>query len=174
MGDNLKVKFWGDMPSNPDNLPGNTIAEVRHIADGESVQSPWLRMTRDEFMSWTVNTAAKRSALGDYIKQRAYELETAGMTVGGTHIATGRDDQAMLSGAVNYLSLEPEATIDWQNADGTFATLTKAQVDAIASAVGQHVQAHFTRRKELFAALAAVADKDLDAFRATITTFWET
>jgi hypothetical protein len=95
------------------------------------------------------------------------------MDFNGTMIATGRDDQAMLSGAVNYLTLNPEATIDWQGADGTFATLNKAAVEAIASAVGAHVQAHFTRRKELFEELAEVEDLNLDAFRDTITDFWE-
>lgn len=173
MGENLKVKFWGDMPSNPDELPANSIAEVRHVADGENVQSPWLRMARDEYMSWTVDATAKRAALAAYIKQRAYELETAGVVLNGSTLATGRDDQAMLSGAVNYLTLNPEAVIDWQAADGTFVQLGKAQVEAIASAVGAHVQAHFTRRKELAELLAATHDRDLDAFRATITQFWE-
>ena len=112
MGENLKVKFWGDMPSNTDELPANSIAEVRHVADGENVQSPWLRMARDEYMSWTVDATAKRAALAAYIKQRAYELETAGVVLNGSALATGRDDQAMLSGAVNYLTLNPNAVID--------------------------------------------------------------
>ena len=173
MGQNLKVKFWADMPSNPDNLPGNVIAEVQHVALGETVMSPWLKLTREEFMGWGVNVAAKRKELEAYIRQRAYELETEGMDFNGGRIATGRDDQAMLSGAVNYLNLNPNATIDWQAADGSFVTLNKAAVEAIASAVGAHVQAHFTRRKELFAELAEVEDAHLDAFRATITDFWE-
>lgn len=172
MGENLKVKFWADMPNNPDQIPGNVIAEVRHVADGESVLTPWMKLTREEYLGWGVNVAAKRKALQAYIRQRAYELEIEGVELNGSTIATGRDDQAMLSGAVNYLNLNPEATIDWQGADGTFVTLNKAAVEAIASAVGAHVQAHFTRRKELFEELAQVEDAHLDAFRATITDFW--
>ena len=172
-GDILKVKFWADMPFNPDGIPGNAIAEVRHVEEGENVTTPWLKLTREEFLGWGVNVVAKRKALEAYIRQRAYELEIAGMDFNGTMIATGRDDQAMLSGAVNYLTLNPGATIDWQGADGSFATLNKAAVEAIASAVGAHVQAHFTRRKELFEELAEVEDLNLDTFRDTITDFWE-
>ena len=172
MGENLKVKFWADMPSNPDALPGNTIAEVWHLLPNEMVSEPWVKMTKEEFAGWAENIAAKRAELEAYIRQRAYELEIEGVEFNGSIIATGRDDQAMLSGAVNYLTLNPEAIINWQGVDGTFVSLNKAAVEAIASAVGAHVQAHFTRRKELSEELAEVPDTSLEAFRDTITDFW--
>lgn len=173
MGNYLKVKLWADMPSNPDNIPGGRVAEVVPIQDGEPVVPPWRKLTREEFQSLNGRKSAERKELGAYIRARAYELETGGMTVGGVRIPTGRDDQAMLSGAVNYLALNPTVRIDWQGEDGTFTTLGKAQVEAIASAVGTHVQAHFTRRKQLLQALAQTADSELGNFRATITQFWE-
>lgn len=173
MGLFLKVKFWRDMPNRPDEISGNAIAEVEYVRADETVLSPWLRLSYDEYMRWGKTAEEKRNELKALIRQRAYELEIEGMDFNGSRIATGRDDQAMLSGAVNYLTLNPEATIDWQGADGEFVTLNKAAVEAIASAVGAHVQAHFTRRKELFEELAGVADSDLDAFKATITDFWE-
>ncbi len=173
MGESVKVRFWADRDENPDNIPGHKIADVQHVRDGEVVNPPWIKMTKDAFQNWTTNVATKRVEIGAYIKQRAYELETEGLDINGTMVATGRDDQAMLSGAVNYLNLNPEAVINWQSADGSFVTLNKAAVDAIASAVGAHVQAHFTRRKELFEELAETSDRDLDAFRETVTDFWE-
>ncbi len=173
MGENLRVRFWADRADNPDNIPGHKIADVQYLRDGEGVVAPWVKMTKEQYANWEVEVSGKRVEIGAYIKQRAYELETEGMDFNGTRIATGRDDQAMLSGAVNYLTLNPEATIDWQGADGTFTTFDKAAVEAIASAVGAHVQAHFTRRKELFEELEATSDRDLDAFRETVTDFWE-
>ena len=173
MGNTLKVKFWADAANKPEGVPDNDVAEIVHIGASEHVDSPWMRITEEDFLGWTQGRSALRDELRAYIRQRAYELEIEGMELNGAQLSTGRDDQAMLSGAVNFMSLNPDATIDWQGADGAFVTLNKAQVEGIASAVGTHVQAHFTRRKELSEALDVTHDRDLEQFRNAITDFWE-
>jgi len=173
MGDTLKVMFWADAPNKPEGVSDNAIAEIVHIGESELVGSPWMRISEEQFLGWTQGREVLRVELQAYIRQRAYELEIEGMELNGVQLSTGRDDQAMLSGAVNFLTLNPNATIDWQASDGSFVTLNKAQVEGIASAVGTHVQAHFTRRKELNEELDATHDRDLDQFRNTITDFWE-
>jgi hypothetical protein len=43
----------------------------------------------------------------------------------------------------------------------------------VALLVGQHVQRHFTRRKELMQILQELPDDQLNDFRDTIEQFWE-
>lgn len=160
------------MPDKPEGVSGNAVAEVVHVSASERVDPPWMKIAEENLPRWMQGRVALREELQAYIRQRAYELEVDGMELNGTKLSTGRDDQAMLSGAVNFLTLNPQATIDWQASDGSFVSLNKAQVEGIASAVGTHVQAHFTRRKELSEELADVPNANLEAFRDTITDFW--
>lgn len=167
-------------------LPGNHPIECMECGQNETVASPWLKVSRDELDSIVASNAnaveqwnqAARSArlrgeLKDRIRSRAYELEVAGMTLNDTAVDTSRESQAMLSGAVNFLALNPEAIIDWQRADGTFAQLGKAEIEALALAVGTHVQAHFSRRRALSGQLDQTEDGGLEAFRLVVEKFWE-
>lgn len=77
-----------------------------------------------------------------------YAEETAGITLGGSLIATGRGDQARINGAWAFTQANPEATIRFKSASG-WQNLTAAQIDAIATGVGSHVQACFAREGEL-------------------------
>lgn len=148
--------------------------EIVHIAPDAGVEAPWVKMTLAEFRAQTGGGAAKKRAeLAKLIRERAGELEQAGITVNGGKVDTTRESQAMLSGAVNYVTLNPEAVIDWQGPDGTFTQLGKDQILGLALLVGQHVQAHFTRRKELMEQLAQTPDSELNDFRDTIEQFWE-
>ena len=100
------------------------------------------------------------------VNERRKAAETAGIVVGEQDVPTGREDQAMLAGARQYVQMHPEAVIDWKNPDGSFTPLDAAAVEALASAVGAHVQACFTREKELLAELAALPGDEaaLEAF----------
>ena len=148
--------------------------EIVHIKPDEGVESPWVRMTLAEFRAQSGGASAKKRAdLAKLIRDRAGELEQAGITVNGAKVDTTRDSQSMLSGAVSYVTLNPDAVIDWQGPDGTFTQLNKEQILGLALLVGQHVQRHFTRRKELMEQLAVTPDSDLNNFRDTIEQFWE-
>ena len=169
----LKILYWRDVADNPDNVPGDVVAQIVHVRPDEVVSEPWVRMTVAQYKQLGAANSRKRLELAKLIRERAGELEQAGIEVNGVKIDTTRDSQAMLSGAVSYMRLLPDAEIDWQSPDGTFTKLGKAQVEGVALLVGQHVQRHFTRRKELMQMLAALPDDQLNDFRDTIEQFWE-
>lgn len=98
-----------------------------------------------------------------------YNLEVGGITVGAVKVATDRQTQAMLSGALMVVTRNPAATIDWKGDNG-FVTLDAATVGALADAVGNHVQACFTAERAKVEALDALQDFDaVMAFDATVT-----
>ncbi|MEB0178780.1 DUF4376 domain-containing protein [Pseudomonas sp. CCC3.2] len=82
--------------------------------------------------------------------------ETAGITVNGMAVYTGRTTQNKLTGAAVRAGREANYTVNWKLSDNTFVNLTSTQLIAIANAVGDHVQACYDREAAL---LAAVADK---------------
>lgn len=98
-----------------------------------------------------------------------YNLEVGGITVGAVKVATDRQTQAMLSGALMVVTRNPAATINWKGDNG-FVTLDAATVGALADAVGNHVQACFTAERAKVEALYALQDFDaVMAFDATVT-----
>lgn len=97
-----------------------------------------------------------------YAAEKRWRVETGGITVGGASIATDRASQAMITGAHAYALANPEATIAFKSAAG-FVTLTSAQVIAIATAVGVHVQACFLVEAAVGAAITAGTITDFAA-----------
>lgn len=88
------------------------------------------------------------------IAARRYTAETAGTTVEGMPIDTGRDSQGLITGAALAAMLDPAYSVRWKTVAG-FIDLTSQQIIGVASAVRAFVQASFDREAEL---LAAVAD----------------
>jgi len=93
------------------------------------------------------------------LAQRRYTAEITGITVNGSEIKTDRESQAMITGAYNAIQINPNKTIDWKGTNG-WATLNATAITAIASAVADHVQACFTREKELTELINAVSTFD--------------
>lgn len=88
----------------------------------------------------------------ELIANRRYEHETAGITLQGVAIDTGRDSQGLITGAVVQAMLDPGYTLNWKTAVG-FVQLTAVQIIGIATAVRAHVQACFDREATLLVAL---------------------
>ena len=79
-----------------------------------------------------------------------YNVECGGITVPGIgHVATDRQSQSMITGALTYVTMVSAQTIDWKLTDGTFVTITLPQVQELASAVGGHVQTCFAHEHTL-------------------------
>ena len=93
------------------------------------------------------------------IAARRYTAETAGTTVEGMPIDTGRDSQGLITGAALAAMLDPAYSVRWKTAAG-FVDLTAQQIIGVASAVRAFVQASFDREAEL---LGAVADGSITA-----------
>jgi hypothetical protein len=88
------------------------------------------------------------------ITARRWEVETGGITLNGAAIATDTTSQAKLSGALQLVQSDDTRIIDWKGVNG-WIILDAADVTAIAVSVGGHVQACFTREKEMLAAVTA-------------------
>jgi len=82
------------------------------------------------------------------IAQSRYTAETAGITVSGVKIKTDRESQALITGAALQALQDPTYTCNWKTENG-FVTLTAEQIQAVAVAVRQHVQACFDREAVL-------------------------
>lgn len=83
-----------------------------------------------------------------------YEVETAGVTVNNVLIDTGRDSQALITGAALAAILDGDYSLNWKTANG-FIHLTAPDIIAAAQAVRAHVQACFDREAELCALVDA-------------------
>lgn len=92
-----------------------------------------------------------------------YAAETAGTIVNGTTIDTGRDSQALITGAALAAVIDSEYSLNWKTEAG-FIHLTAPELIAVAQAVRAHVQSCFDREGELVALVdAAQTAGELDA-----------
>lgn len=91
-----------------------------------------------------------------------YNAETAGTTVNGILLDTGRDSQALITGAAVAAMLDEGYSLNWKTVNG-FIHLSAPEIIAVAQAVRAHVQACFDREAELCALVdAAETKEDLD------------
>lgn len=81
-----------------------------------------------------------------------YRRETAGTSVEGMAIDTGRDSQALITGAALAAMLDPAYACRWKTPAG-FVEMNGEQIISVASAVRAHVQACFDREAELLQAI---------------------
>jgi len=124
------MAVWGETPTVPDEpLP--------------------LEPTLDELK------AQKKAA----IAAARYEAETSGTTVNGVLIDTGRDSQALITGAALAAMLDENYSLNWKTASG-FIHLTAPEIIAVAQSVRAHVQNCFDREGELVALIDAAQTKD--------------
>jgi hypothetical protein len=128
---------------------------VRHLEAGAGrvqVAGAWnapLIRTAD---GWRVEQLADK--LRAYAAAARYRREAGGVTIGGAEIRTDRESQGLIAGALLRAQINAEATFQFKTATG-FVTLSGAQMQAIAVAVGEHVQACFAKEAEVLAAIDA-------------------
>jgi hypothetical protein len=112
--------------------------------------------------------------LGIYAANKRYAVETAGITIGGSTIATDRESQAMITGAYNYLQANPAESVQFKTKNG-FVDLDATAMTVIATAVGAHVQACFAREAAVAAAIddeTVTTTAEIDAAFADVTAEW--
>lgn len=98
--------------------------------------------------------SAHAPSTSDLIASRRYDAEVGGVIVGEMRLDTGRDSQALITGAALAAVIDPAYTCNWKTAEG-FVELNAVALIAIASAIRAHVQACFDREGVLVAAVAA-------------------
>lgn len=142
----------------PDGLATSTLfaAEIASAihACGEDVAEGW---TFDgSGFAEPVDPTPSAGTLKAYAAAKRWQVETGGISVGGASIQTDRASQAMITGAFAYAQANPSASIAFK-AGGGFVMLAAADVEAIANAVGAHVQACFAAEAAIVAAIEAGA-----------------
>jgi len=97
------------------------------------------------------------SLSGDELKEdlkahsafRRYEVETAGIMIGGKPANTDRGSQAMITSAWTTVQNDPNATVEWKDRDGNWTTLSGQQVVQFHSAVTGHVEVCFSTEADV-------------------------
>lgn len=87
------------------------------------------------------------------IAARRFTAETAGVTVQGMKVFSDRTTQMKLTAASLRAQRDPEYSVDWKCENGAFVTLDADQIVAVADAVGDYVQACYSREGALLTAV---------------------
>jgi hypothetical protein len=95
-----------------------------------------------------------RAAMKERVTARRWQAETGGITVYGTQVLTGLDDQNRISTAIQGMRDAGLTSVDFKAASG-WVELTLDQLVAIAGAIAEHVQACFSRERALHEAVDA-------------------
>ncbi|MDI3259464.1 MAG: DUF4376 domain-containing protein [Sinobacteraceae bacterium] len=94
---------------------------------------------------------------------RRYLAETSGTQWNGHPVATDRQSQAMITGALLLSQMPNFPGVNWKMADGTFVQLSAADVQSMAAAVAAHVQGCFANEAALAAQVMQDPETDIDA-----------
>ena len=115
---------------------------------------------------------AIRARLRARATERRWQVETAGITLGGVQVATDDRAKTLLAGASERARRDAGFSTRWKGADGTWAPVSNATIIALADAVFAHIDACFLREEELHGLIAAAADAAaLDALIPVIEAF---
>lgn len=109
--------------------------------------------------------ADRKEGVLEAIRAARYAHEQGGFTTGQGRMRSDDVTQAKITGAVSLFSLDPTLmSLDWELAPGVFASVSAAQVQDMGILIGRHVQACFTRSRQLTeAVLAASTHAELSA-----------
>lgn len=133
----LTPELFGTCPDTSDTAKPGVIAVM--------TEAEWLAARQRE-------NADRRAMTAQQIAARRWQAETGGTTINGMTIDTGRDSQALITGATVQAMLDPNYALRWKTPTG-FVDLTAEQIIGVATAVRAHVQACFDREAELLDAL---------------------
>lgn len=138
-----------------------TAEEYRILKDGED--RGLIIQTDEAGQPILVERPAPAVDYPALIAARRYQAETSGTIVNGMLLDTGRDSQALVTGAALAATLDQNYVCKWKTIEGFFE-LSAQQIIGIASTMRAHVQACFDREAELLAALEAgtFTDDQLD------------
>jgi len=139
------------------------IAEVGAVPAGKRAIGRELAVSNgtpvEQWILQDIPTPELAAAKLQAIRERRWAAETAGVVVGGQAIRTDEKTQGKVTGALKLFDLDPAlASVDWEAVPEVFVTLDKATLEAIGLAIGGHIQACFTRSKDLTLAVLAARD----------------
>ena len=157
-----------------DNIPDDAveITAEKHAALF-AAQSSGQQITADEdgypvAIDLPQPIRTQTSLLAEVAAKR-WQVETGGISIGSTPIATDRESQAQVSSA--YASLKGGLITDtpWKAMDGSFTLFTLAEIEPVAQAVAAHVRACFAAERAHSEAISAMMTQaGLDAYDIAI------
>lgn len=179
--DNPNVGFPRNV-SLPFEGPNGTLVEVVQadmptLAAGQKAvpdTSPSLA-NGEWVLGWTVQAmtseeaqaaaTAAREALHADLAQYRWQVETGGLDLpSGARIATGEESARKLTSAITSLDKGfVTSPLDFKFETG-FASVTKAEIEAVASLVAQHTQSCFSAEKAVSQQIDALGDAELAGF----------
>lgn len=159
VSDNVDEIFPGNPEYTATLIKADAFPEIAPGWTGTQTGGVW---TFEESVGYVTQVRAES------IAATRYDHETAGIIVSGTSIDTGRDSQALITGAALSAVIDSTYICNWKTVNGT-VSLTATQLIAIATAVRAHVQACFDREAALLAAVTAGTYTD-----AMLTEGWPT
>ncbi|MDH0896361.1 MULTISPECIES: DUF4376 domain-containing protein [unclassified Pseudomonas] len=128
--------------------------ELPALQPGEMLSEGDVRLEAGRAVrGWVVNPPSADFWPGQ-IASRRYDVEVAGIEVGGLHVTTDDRSKTLIAGAAIEAMLDSDYVLRWKSQSG-FIDLSASQVIAVASAVRAHVQGCFDREDELLGTLAA-------------------
>ena len=125
----------------------NSTKEVKQKPDAPSLHHVFNYTTKQWEDPRTL--ADLKSAQWVTIKRARSAAEYAGFTWDGSTFDSDAISQNRITGAVTLAQLSPNFTIHWTLANNSTRTLSQADMIAVGVALGQHVQAQFTKAQGL-------------------------
>ena len=131
--------------------------------ESDGSQDEWIlpslvAMSADE-IDQHMNPQPTFDEIKGLIAARRYQAEVGGITINDVFVDTGRDSQALITGAALSAMLDSTYVCRWKTPAG-FVSLDATSLIAIAQQVRAHVQACFDREEDLLIAVAGSSYTD--------------
>jgi len=107
-------------------------------------------------LPWSVSLAEWKTFVKERATQKREQVESGGTVVNGTPVKTDEVSQGKINRALSIVGRNPTKAIPFKSANGTFASLNKAQIEAIADAVGDFVVSCYAAEATHYAAIDAL------------------
>lgn len=104
-------------------------------------------------MEWDGSWVWPKPALIAIAAEKRYRIETGGKSIMGVTFRTDRESQGLISGAAALAKITGQS-VKWKTPAG-FIEATASQIEQVAIAVGNHVQACFAAEAELIGLIEA-------------------
>lgn len=123
-----------------------------------------------EYVEVTRTLEEAKQYLTKAVNDKRKQVEQGGVNFNGSRIDTDKDSQGKINGAVSLAQLDPELVIDFKGAEG-WVKLAAPEMIAVGMAVARHIQACFTKERELNE-LIEQADSHAALEKLDITSGW--
>ena len=134
--------IWDERDDGP--MPEITLGAMIRVDDALEIDSGMLAQLLPR----------KKAELITEVSTIAKQKRNAGVTINGLHIATGPDGRSLLFGAIQGGKASRKIVTKTGR-----AVLTKVQIEALATAVDNYLQAVFDNQYDLEEAIEAAADQ---------------